>query len=134
MYDFDGAMSVIQETEEPDDEMTIKNSAMSSRMQIARVEQSSLAANTPTNQDIRASKEPIPQKLTQLQVLSPKGRSALIAQMMPQAAIHKVTRRSSAKRPTSASHLAEQEDSHQLTAAMDSLEEPNPLTPLVVSN
>ena len=26
MYDFDGAMSVIQETDEPDDEMTIKNS------------------------------------------------------------------------------------------------------------
>ena len=73
MYDFEGAMSVIQETEEPDDEMTIKNSAMSSRMQIGRLE------TLPTPNEQRVSKEPIPQKLNQLQVLSPKGRSALIA-------------------------------------------------------
>ena len=53
MYAFEGAMSVIQETEEPDDEMTIKNSAMSSRMQFARIE--SLA--TPTI-DQRTSREP----------------------------------------------------------------------------
>lgn len=53
MYAFDGAMSVIQETEEPDDEMTIKNSALSSRMQIRRIE----TLGTPNG---KASKEPIP--------------------------------------------------------------------------
>lgn len=60
MYAFDGAMSVIQETDEPDDEMTIKNSAMSSRMQFARLD----SLVTPIEQ--LTSKEPSRQKLHQL--------------------------------------------------------------------
>jgi hypothetical protein len=34
MYMFEGAMSVIQETDEPDEEMTIKHSAQSSVLQL----------------------------------------------------------------------------------------------------
>ena len=56
LYGYDGAMTVIRETEEPDDAMTLKNSAMnsamSSRMQIDRIE-SVIIPNE------RASKDPV---------------------------------------------------------------------------
>ena len=53
MYDFDGAMSVIQETEEPDDDLTMKTSIACSKLSLARPE-------SLTQPNERASKEPTP--------------------------------------------------------------------------
>ena len=78
-----------------------------------------------------ASKEPIPYNLNRLQVLSPKGNAAHATQTPNVHHLQLVAQTPSAKRPTSASL---QEDSHQLTAGMESLEEPKPIMPLVVSN
>ena len=50
MYQFEGAMSVIQETEEPEDEITIKNSS------------SMCLVRDPTVETPRMSKEPMPQR------------------------------------------------------------------------
>ena len=49
MYAFEGCMSVIRETEEPEEDMTMKNSCKSSSLQIARPESMQ-----------RSSKEPVP--------------------------------------------------------------------------
>ena len=64
MYQFEGAMSVIQETEEPDDEITVKNSSSMMLMRENQIE-------TPKD---RMSKEPVPQKPTSnYQMISPNN-------------------------------------------------------------
>ena len=60
MYLFEGAMSVIQETEEPEDDLTAKSSSL----RIMRVE------SIPTPKE-RASKEPVPQKFIETSIRSP---------------------------------------------------------------
>ena len=66
MYQFEGAMSVIQETEEPEDEMTMKPSCRSSSLQMLRLD--SLA--TPNE---RMSKEPVPNRPQEYSIVSPRG-------------------------------------------------------------
>ena len=62
MYQFEGAMSVIQETEEPEDEITVKNSSSMCLVRDPTIE-------TPKD---RMSKEPMPQRPSNTNsVLSP---------------------------------------------------------------
>lgn len=69
MYAFEGCMSVIRETEEPEEDMTMKNSCKSSSLQIARPDSWH-----------RASKEPIPQRPNEAMV-SPRGVPGVMAKM-----------------------------------------------------
>ena len=53
MYAFEGCMSVIRETEEPEEDYTMKNSCKSSSMHVGRPDSFMTGMH-------RASKEPIP--------------------------------------------------------------------------
>jgi len=76
MYMFDGAMSVIQETEEPEDYMTVKHSsAQSSVLMLHRLD--SLA--TPNE---RMSKEPMPNRPHEFSMISPNTIMVKNAQSM----------------------------------------------------
>ena len=66
MYAFEGCMSVIRETEEPEEDMTMKNSCKSSSLQIARPDSWH-----------RASKEPIPQRPNE-EMVSPRGAGVMV--------------------------------------------------------
>ena len=66
MYQFEGAMSVIHETEEPDDEITAKNSQQSSRLNLMRVD----SVATP---NLRMSKEPVPNRPSDHILISPRS-------------------------------------------------------------
>ena len=118
MYGFEGAMSVIQETEEPEDEMTIKNSAMSSRMQMGRIE------SMPTPNE-RGRMEALPQKQpNKCSFVSPKIAQAIAVTQMQNS--HFMGEKNCINLSNS---LME-----ELTAGMDSLEEPQPITPMMMSN
>ena len=127
LYGYDGAMTVIRETEEPDDAMTLKNSAMnsamSSRMQIDRIESVIIPSE-------RASKDPVSQKPNHTSIVErPKlEKTIAITQMQNNHFIGGVSGSRKDCFNMSVSLVEE------LTAGMDSLEEPLPITPMMVSN
>ena len=76
MYQFDGAMSVIQETEEPEDEMTRKNAMASSAVSSLKPS----TGHTPLGHTGRTKVEQkAPKKLPDMRKASPKLATQVLA-------------------------------------------------------